>query len=150
MSLIERRAGAAAWWLVRPLGAALTAGLVLASLIVAGAKWSQQSIASPPPVTTPVPVTTTLTSTATSTATSTTTIYTDQIGLSCRGSTRITVTGIPTWAVNVSVVGPDGMTGGKGEATIVGTAGDYLLTAVSPFGPPAMEYDVRKGRCVQQ
>jgi hypothetical protein len=146
MSLIERRAGAAAWWLVRPLGAALTAGLVLASLVVAGAKWSQQSIASPPPVTTPVPVTTTLTSTATST----TTIYTDQIVLSCRGSTRITVTGIPAWAVNVSVVGPDGMTGGKGEATIVGTAGDYLLTAVSPFGPPAMEYDVRKGRCVQQ
>lgn len=146
MSLIERRAGAAAWWLVRPLGAALVVGLVFALLVVAGAKWSQQSIASPPPVTTTVPVTTTLTSTATST----TTIYTDQIGLSCRGSTRITVTGIPTWAVNVSVVGPDGMTGGKGEATIVGTAGDYLLTAVSPFGPPAMEYDVRKGRCVQQ
>lgn len=150
MSLIERRAGAAAWWLVRPLGAALVVGLVFALLIVAGAKWSQQSMASPPPVTTPVPVTTTLTSTATSTATSTTTIYTDQIGLSCRGSTRITVTGIPAWAVNVSVVGPDGVTGGKGEATIVGTAGDYLLTAVSPFGPPAMEYDVRKGRCVQQ
>lgn len=150
MSLIERRAGAAAWWLVRPLGAALVVGLVFALLVVAGAKWSQQSIASPPPVTTTVPVTTTLTSTATSTATSTTTIYTDQIGLSCRGSTRITVTGIPTWAVNVSVVGPDGVTGGKGEATIVGTAGDYLLTAVSPFGPPAMEYDVRKGRCVQQ
>ena len=58
--------------------------------------------------------------------------------------------GIPAWAVNVSVVGPDGMTGGKGEATIAGPAGDYLLTAVSPFGPPAMEYDVRKGRCVQQ
>jgi len=146
MSLIERRAGAAAWWLVRPLGAALVVGLVFALLVVAGAKWSQQSIASPPPVTTTVPVTTTLTSTATST----TTIYTDQIGLSCRGSTRITVTGIPAWAVNVSVVGPDGMTGSKGEATIAGPAGDYLLTAVSPFGPPAMEYDVRKGRCVQQ